>query len=186
MSALLTILKVCSLSVAIAGVVLLIRSPTRRFQALFWIALGCGLALIVFQPGLWTRTTMTATTLKMRIATGVVSFMVLMLTLEAVRRTAMLERYAMLWVFTGLLIFSVAVYPDAIQWLAQVTGMYYTSALLIVIFAFVLLVAFDFSIALSRHQEKQKQMAQKMARLEKRLEEAEEALGRSPPNELPR
>jgi hypothetical protein len=180
-SALLTALKVLSLLVAAAGLVLLLRSPTRRFQGLFWIALGCGLALVAYQPALWSRTTLTATTLKMRMATGVVSFMVLMITLEAVRRTAMIERYALLWVFTGLLVFVVAVYPDAVQWLARITGMHYTSAVMVVVFTFMLLVAFDFSIALSRHQEKQKQMAQRIALLEKRLEQVELPAGETPP-----
>ena len=157
----------------LSGLILFIRCPTRRFQALLWLGVGAGMVLIVCQPGLWTRYTDAAQALKMRIAMGILSFMVLMTTMEAVRRTAMLERYALLWIFTGLVIFLVAIYPNAIAWLVAVTGMQYISALLTVVFAFLLLVTFDFSIALSRHQEKQKQLAQAVALLEKRVKEME-------------
>ena len=52
---------------------------------------------------------------------------------------------------TGLVILFFALYPTTIlAWLQRVTGMQYVTAIIIVIFAFLLLVSFHFSIMLSR------------------------------------
>jgi hypothetical protein len=94
-----------------------------------------------------------------------------MITLESVRRFAMEARYALLWVFTGLILMVFAVYPDAVGWLAKTTGMTYVSAITMVVFAFLLLVSFHFSIALSSLRDNQKKLSQKIAELELRLEQ---------------
>jgi len=111
--------------------------------------------------------------LRMRIVLGFLSLLVLIITLESVRRFAMEVRYALLWVFTGLILVVFAIHPDAVGWLAKTTGMTYISAITIVVFAFLLLVAFHFSIALSGLRENQKRLSQKIAELELRLEQLE-------------
>ncbi|MEI6516363.1 MAG: DUF2304 domain-containing protein, partial [bacterium] len=93
----------------------------------------------------------------------------------AVRRFAMEERYALLWVSTGIILVAFAIYPDAVGWLAALTGMQYVSAITMVVFAFLLLVAFDFSLSLSALRADQKQLSQHAANLELRVAELEKA-----------
>ena len=66
-----------------------------------------------------------------------------------------------------------AVYPDAVGWLAALTGMQYISAITMVVFAFLLLVAFHFSLALSELRSDQRQISQYAATLELRVAELE-------------
>ena len=119
--------------------------------------------------------------LKLRGVTGLLSFLVLIVTLEAVRRTRMRERYALLWVGTGLVILLFAIFPrSAMAWLQQLTGMQYVTAVVVVIFGFLLLVAFHISIMLSRLQDNQGRAVRRIALLEARLE-ALEAKREGPP-----
>jgi hypothetical protein len=107
---------------------------------------------------------------------GFLCFLVLMITLESVRRLAMEESYALLWISTGLVLVVFAVYPDAVGWLAALTGMQYVTAITIVVFAFLLLVAFHFSLSLSRYRADQKRLCQHAAVLEMRVANLERKL----------
>jgi hypothetical protein len=167
------ILAVLGAGLALHSLNLLLRSPTRRFLALIWLAIAGTLALAAWNPAILRQVETTSFTVRMRLATGLLSFLVLMITLEAVRRTAMQERYALLWVFTGCILLLFAIYPNAIAWLVALTGMHYVSAIVVVVFGFLILVAFDFSLALSRLREKQKATAQYAALVEKRLRDLE-------------
>ena len=155
-----------------------------------WLActgLLVGVALILFLSGITPDLTAARVTmeLKLRVVTGLLSFLMLVATLEAVRRTQMHERYALLWVATGLVILFFALYPTTILvWLQRVTGMQYVTAIVIVIFAFLLLVSFHFSIMLSRSRDDAARLARRLALLEQRLIEVERAT-RPPPSEAP-
>jgi len=158
------------------GAGMLIRKRSRWFLGLAWITVGVALALAVVNPALFQGKTQASLVLRMRMVLGSLSFIVLMITLESVRRFAMEVRYALLWVFTGLILVVFAIHPDAVGWLAKTTGMNYVSAITVVVFAFLLLVAFHFSIALSELRENQKRLSQKTAELELRLLELEKKL----------
>ncbi len=167
------ILGISGLAAAVAGAAMLVRKRARRFLGLAWITVGTALLLAAAKPALFQGPNPAALILRMRIVLGFLSLTVLLITLEAVRRFAMEERYALLWVFTGIILVVFAVYPDAVGWLAAMTGMHYVSAITVVVFAFLLLVAFHFSLALSGLRENQKRLSQKSAELELRLEALE-------------
>ena len=166
-------LSVVSLLMLIIGGSMIAQKQKRFFLGFAWIAVGAGLALAVFRPDILHGNDAISLTLRMRIALGFLSFLVLMITLEAVRRFAMEERYALLWVSTGITLVVFAVYPDAVGWLAALTGMQYISAITMVVFAFLLLVAFHFSLALSELRSDQRQISQYAATLELRVAELE-------------
>ncbi len=163
------------------GTGMLIRKRSRRFLGLAWITVGIAMAIALLNPAHLQSNTPASLLLRMRIVLGFLSFVVLMITLEAVRRFAMEERYALLWVFTGIILVGFAVYPDAVGWLAKTTGMHYVSAITVVVFAFLLMVAFHFSLALSGLRENQKKLSQKTAELELRLSELETRRNGKPP-----
>jgi len=152
------------------------RSRALRFPGLALLGLGVALALGVCDPGLLKSTSPASVLLRIRLVMGFLSFLVLMITLESVRRFAMEERYALLWVSTGLILLVFAVYPDAVGWIAAITGMQYVTAINVVVFAFLLLVTFHLSLALSKSRDSEKRICQYVASLELRLASLERQL----------
>jgi len=167
------ILATLSLGMIGLGTRMVTQKQKRFFLGLAWITIGIGCALAAYYPAFLQDKNSATTVFRMRIVLGFLSALVLMITLEAVRRFAMEERYALLWVFTGVILLIFAIYPDAVGWLAALTGMQYVSAITMVVFAFLLLVAFNFSLALSELRADQRRICQHAAELELRLTELE-------------
>ena len=115
---------------------------------------------------------------RIRIVMGLLSFVVLLITVEAIRRTRMQERYALLWVATGFIILLTAIYPSAVDSVRRFMGMQYVTCVVAVVFTFLILVAFHFSIAMSAFQEKQAGLAQRHAILAARVAELEKEMNR--------
>ena len=78
----------------------------KRSRGLAVAGLLVGVTLVLFLAGITPDLTAARVTmeLKLRVVTGLLSFLMLVVALEAVRRTQMHERYALLWVGTGLVI----------------------------------------------------------------------------------
>jgi hypothetical protein len=160
--------------VIISGLLFVVGHRQNRFIASCWLLLG--VALVLFLAGITTVTAIGGMTmeLKLRVVTGLLSFLVLVATMEAVRRTQMRERYALLWLGTGLVILVFAIYPTAtLTWLQKITGMQYVTAILVVIFGFLLLVAFHFSVEFSNLYDKVGRLTRRCALLERRIAELE-------------
>jgi hypothetical protein len=111
----------------------------------------------------------------------------LLFVLEMVRRRRLLERYALLWLFSAIVLLGLAVWRGGLERLANAVGIAYPpNALFFVAFAFVLLLLLHFSAAVSRLADQTKVLAQRLALLEERLQEAEQReddarLGAAPP-----
>jgi hypothetical protein len=104
----------------------------------------------------------------------------LLLVLELVRRRTLLERYALLWLFSSIVILALAVWQDALNVLARSLGIVSApNALFFVAMAFILLLLLHFSAAMSRLNDQSKVLAQRQAILEQRLREVERAPARA-------
>ncbi len=144
--------------------------------ALFFLA---GAVLIVFalDPNLPYVFARASYLTRIRVLMVFLSFVVVVITIEAIRRSHLHERYALLWVFTGLIILLVAFFPTILDFFTLTIGTSYLTSVVGIIFTFLLLIAFHFSIALSGYQKKQTHIAQRCAMLEERIEELEKQLG---------
>ena len=101
----------------------------------------------------------------------------LLVILELVRRRRLLERYALLWLLSALVLLGLAVWRSALEDLASLIGVYYPpTALFIVAFGFVLALLLHFSVAVSRQADQSKVLAQRVALLDERLKRTERAL----------
>jgi hypothetical protein len=90
--------------------------------------------------------------------------------LELVRRRRLLERYALLWLFSALVLLGLAVWRGLLEDLASVLGVAYPpNALFLIAFGFVLALLLHFSLAVSRLSDQSKVLAQRLALLEERL-----------------
>jgi hypothetical protein len=91
--------------------------------------------------------------------------------LELVRRRSLLERYALLWLFSALVLLALAVWRDLLGQVASALGVAYPpNALFLIAFGFVLVLLLHFSLAVSRLSDQTKVLAQRLALLEERLD----------------
>ncbi|MEX1141159.1 MAG: DUF2304 domain-containing protein [Thermoleophilaceae bacterium] len=89
--------------------------------------------------------------------------------LELVRRRRLLERYALLWLFSALALLGLAVWSGLLEQIARLIGIIYPpNALFLIAFGFVLLLLLHFSLAVSRLTDQTKVLAQRLALLEQR------------------
>lgn len=121
---------------------------------------------------------------RMRISMLLVAFIILYVTLEAVRRNALKERYALLWIATGAIFFAFGLNPDLIATLVAISGMHYISTIVVLVFTFLILLAFHVSLALSRTDDDRRRTAQTIALLEERIRQLEKSSGQSGPNQV--
>jgi hypothetical protein len=100
------------------------------------------------------------------VAAGILLFVIL----ELVRRRRLLERYALVWLFSGVIILGLAIWRGALTNLATTLGIAYPpNALFVIAFGFVLFLLLHFSLAVSRLADQTKVLAQRLALLEERL-----------------
>jgi hypothetical protein len=95
--------------------------------------------------------------------------------LELVRRRSLLERYALLWLFSAFVLLALAVWRDLLEKVADALGVAYPpNALFFIAFAFVLVLLLHFSLAVSRLSDQTKVLAQRLALLEERVERTDD------------
>mgnify|MGYP003784768439 CR=1 FL=1 len=106
---------------------------------------------------------------RIQILSIVASTFMLLVVLELVRRRAFLERYALLWLFSGIVLLGLSIWKGALEDLASLVGIAYPpNALFLVAFGFVLVLLLHFSLAVSRLSDQTKVLAQRLALLEER------------------
>jgi hypothetical protein len=111
---------------------------------------------------------------RIQIVSIVVAALLLLAILELVRRRRLLERYALLWLASGVVLLALAIWRNALEDIASVLGVAYPpNALFVVAFGFVLVLLLHFSLAVSRLADQSKLLAQRLALLEERVARGE-------------
>ena len=118
--------------------------------------------------------------MRIRILMGGVSIGVLLITLLAIRSYKLREKYAVLWLATAFMITLTAFFPEVVDLTRHWFGMQYVTSVVAVVFVFLILVSFHFSIALSALNDKAAATASRCAILEARLQELERRIGAAP------
>jgi len=113
--------------------------------------------------------------LRIQIVAVLASSALLLLILELVRRRRLLERYALLWLFSALVLLGLAIFRDVLETVSKAIGVFYPpNALFLIAFAFVMVLLLHFSIAVSRLSDQSKVLAQRLALLEERQARGEQ------------
>ena len=111
---------------------------------------------------------------RIQIVTVIVAGIVLLTVLELVRRRRLMERYALLWLLSAIVLLGLAAWRGALSFISDALGIVYPpNALFFVAFGFVLLLLLHFSSAVSRLADQTKVLAQRAALLEERLRRLE-------------
>ena len=93
------------------------------------------------------------------------------LVFELVRRRRLMERYALLWLFSTVVLLGLAVWKDLLEQVASAIGIFYApSALFVVAFGFILAILLHFSLVISRLADQTKVLAQRVGLLQQRLD----------------
>jgi hypothetical protein len=117
------------------------------------------------------------TPFRVSISAAIAAVILLLVIFELIRSRRLQERYALLWLLTGLVIFVLAIWRGALARLADLVGIAYPpSALFILAAFFILLVLLHYSTVISKLSDQNRILAQRLALLENRLvEERDEA-----------
>ncbi len=106
---------------------------------------------------------------RIQIVSIVAALLLLIGVLELVRQRRLLERYALLWLFSALVLLGLAIWRDALELIAKLVGIAYPpNALFVIACGFILVLLLHFSLAVSRLTEQSKVLAQRQALLEER------------------
>jgi|WetSurMetagenome_2_1015567.scaffolds.fasta_scaffold162745_1 hypothetical protein len=108
-----------------------------------------------------------------RLFIGIVSIAFFVATFELIRKRHLLEEYAILWLFTSSIIAVLSLWPGLIGVLSRLTGLYYITAVLAIIFSFIFAILMHYSLAISKMKETNKALIQRCAYLELRIKELE-------------
>ena len=108
------------------------------------------------------------TPLKVSIAGAVASFVLVLVVLELIRSGRLRERYALLWLVTGVVLTVLAAWRDGLNTIAGWFGVrsYPPAVLFAVGFLFVLAVLLHYSTVISRLSDQNVLLAQRLALLE--------------------
>ena len=111
--------------------------------------------------------------LKIQIIAGIISLSFLVIIFEAIRRRKFLEKYALLWIFSGLIIFIFSLFPNLLFKIGSILGLHHLTVLLTISFIFLLSIVFYLSISISGLSEKNKELTQEIGILKLKLNKLE-------------
>ena len=116
------------------------------------------------------------TPVRVSIAAAAASIVLILVVLELIRSRRLRERYALLWLATGLVLLVLSAWRDGLNTIAGwfgVTG-YPPAVLFAVATLFILLVLLHYSTVISKLSDQNTLLAQQLALLEARLGERDE------------
>ena len=119
------------------------------------------------------------TPLRVSIAASVASIILILIVLELIRSRRLRERYALLWLATGVVLLVLSAWRDALNTIAGWVGVttYPPAVLFAVATVFILVVLLHYSTVLSRLSDQNAILAQRVALLEERLRPKDEPPG---------
>ena len=118
------------------------------------------------------------TPLKVSIVASLASLLLLLIVFELIRSRRLRERYAILWLVTGVVLLVLSAWRDALNTIAGWVGVttYPPAVLFAVATIFILLVLLHYSTVLSKLADQNVILAQRLALLEAELEQAPQRL----------
>ena len=110
------------------------------------------------------------TPLRVSIFAAIAASILLVTVFELMRSRRLQERYALLWLLTGLVVLVLAVWRGLLGWAADVIGIAYPpSALFVLASFFILVVLLHYSTVISKLSEQNTILAQRLAMLEQKV-----------------
>lgn len=100
------------------------------------------------------------------------SLIFLLVILWHVRQKKLKEAYALLWLLTGVMMLFVSIAPNTLRQISNLIGIVYPPAtLFLLLLCGVIVILFQYSLLLSRNQEKISRLTQEIALLKNEIEQ---------------
>ena len=100
------------------------------------------------------------------------SLVLVLFVIEAIRRTRLNARYAILWLGAGGVLLFFSLYRPLLDWVAKLLGISYPPSLLFgLAFLFLLAIVLHYSLVISSHRDSIRRLTQTVALLERALNE---------------
>lgn len=116
---------------------------------------------------------MISTTLRIAMLLAVALYFVLVFYL--LKRKSLNLKYTLLWLLSGVIMFVLAIFPQILNYFANLVGIYEpTNALFSIICFCIIIILMSLTAIVSKLNEKSKRLIQQLALLEKRIRELEE------------
>jgi hypothetical protein len=97
--------------------------------------------------------------------------------IELIRRNRLKEKYAILWIFSAIILIIFSLSDKLLDKTAQILGVAYGPSLIFLFaFIFLLFIVFHFSTVLSKESDRSKTLAQKIGILDNKIKELEKQL----------
>jgi hypothetical protein len=110
------------------------------------------------------------TPLRVSVVAAVAALLLLFVVFELIRSRRLQERYALLWLLTGVIVLVLALWRGALGLLADAVGIAYPpSALFVLAALFILLLLLHYSTVISKLSDQNRILAQRLALLENEL-----------------
>jgi hypothetical protein len=118
------------------------------------------------------------TPLRISVVATIASLLLLLVVLELIRSRRLRERYALLWLATGVVLLVLALWREGLNTIAGWVGVtgYPPAVLFAIGLLFVILVLLHYSTVISRLTDQNVVLAQRLALLESKLREREHAM----------
>lgn len=117
--------------------------------------------------------------MQIRLWIGLISLAFFVATFEFVRKRHLREEYAILWLLTALSVALLSLWPGLVETLSRITGFYYLTSVVFIVFVFVIAVLMHYSVVISRMKDTNKELVQKCALLEQKVREISERIDRN-------
>ena len=124
-----------------------------------------------------------------RVALVLAGGVLLLMTLELIRKRRLREEYSVLWVLTAAAILVSGIYPRALEWVAMRITLPPAVLMTFLCVLFLMAILLHYSVVISKHSEREKGLTQELALLKDEIarqrEELKEAR-KAPPEPKPR
>lgn len=116
-----------------------------------------------------------------RIVLLVLGLGLLGLTLNLIRKRRLREEYAVLWVATSIVTLLFVLFSGVLFNVATWLNLDHVMLMLLIVFVFLMAIVLHYSVAISRHSEREKGLSQEVALLKDELEKLREEVRQPPP-----
>ncbi len=128
--------------------------------------------------------------LRQKIVASFFIILILLLTIEFIRRRTLKERYAILWLVAGVVLIPLVLWSDFLTWVSGMLGIAYPPfTILLTGTVFLIVIIFHFSVALSKSRRHEAKLLMRIVELEQRLAQLEgeppQPAGQSPTDKQP-
>lgn len=104
----------------------------------------------------------------------VVGVIFLVMMIELIRKNRVTLKYALLWLFSGLVLLVLAIFPQVLNWISRLIGVYSpVNALFAILLCCGLVLMISFSVIVSGNKKAEVRLTQKISLLENRIRELE-------------